>query len=149
MYGPSQYGASASQAAGPLQFARSPSAHRENRAQHPSAAQAQSCESVYTAWQSVRASHTTSVITVEHAPPPALPPRPALPVVPLAPVPALPVVPLAPLPALPVAPPPPIVPPAPEPAVPLDPPASGFGAVTDPQPSATHARTSEANLITQ
>src|SRR3954454_2741737 len=67
-----------------VQPARSPSAHRENRAQQPSAAQAQLCGSVNTEWQSVRASHASSVVTAEQATPlpPVPPPPPPCPPVP-------------------------------------------------------------------
>jgi hypothetical protein len=61
-YSPSQWGASASHAIAPgLHFALSPSAQRENRAQHPSPPHRQSCASTKTEWQSVRASHSSTV----------------------------------------------------------------------------------------
>jgi hypothetical protein len=51
----------------PLHVALSPSAQNENFAQHPEAAQPHVPGSLNTEWQSGRASHASSVETVEHA----------------------------------------------------------------------------------
>jgi hypothetical protein len=45
-----------------LQFALSPSAHRAKRAQQPSPPHWQSWRSMNTEWQSVRASHISTVV---------------------------------------------------------------------------------------
>ena len=125
-----------------MQNARSPSAQRENRAQQPSAAQAQPRGSTNTEWQSDRASQAACVVTspqvtplppLPPAPPrppaPDPPPSPAAPPRPPAPPPSPPRPPCA-LPALPPTPPrpptpalPPTPPRPPTPAAPPRPPA--------------------------
>jgi hypothetical protein len=64
--GSSQKGVAARQSAGPLQFALSPSAQDEKCAQQPGAPQPQVPGSMNTEWQSVRASQSESVVTLEH-----------------------------------------------------------------------------------
>jgi hypothetical protein len=60
---------------GGVQRAAPPFAQRENRAQQPAGAQEQSPGSKNTGWQSVRASHSARVVTLEHAPiVPSVPP---------------------------------------------------------------------------
>ena len=61
--GASQYGVAIWQIGVPLHNAFPPSAHREKRAQQPTALQPQVPGSTNTEWQSVRASHAASVAT--------------------------------------------------------------------------------------
>jgi hypothetical protein len=65
-YGLSQNGVTDLQSGVPVHFALSPSAHTENFAQQPDAAQPHVPGSWNTEWQSVRASHAASVVAAEH-----------------------------------------------------------------------------------